>query len=244
MITIAEALQTFLAQERQRTPSSADETGFVLDNLVGFLEGYGYQYVGAGLPDDEHGHDEARGEIDEPEQDFVATHAPDMIPASLSEFLYYWNIRKFMGDADDARATGEVMARLMDWLGEQGLADRAEALDAAAMARVASDVLPRAKRLSDLLYDLADASWAFPDAEPEEEIDDFLAIVRIEPGRLWLEQGVGPIVVPEEASRLAEVGWEINLVATKRSGTWSIEEIGNVYPRTVGGPDDDLDDEA
>ena len=245
VITIAEALQTFRDEERQRAPASADQTGFVLDNLVGFLEGYGYQYVGTGLPDDDrHGLEEPIGEIDEPEEDFVATHAPDLIPASLSEFLYYWNIRKFMGDAEDARVTGEVMARLMDWLGEQGLAGREEARDAAAMARVASDVLPRAKRLSDLLYDLADASWVFPDAEPEEEIDDFLAIVRIEPGRIWLEQDVGPIEVPEEASRLAEVGWEINLVAARRAGTWTIEEIGNVYPRTIGAPDHDLDVEA
>ena len=59
---------------------------------------------------------------------------------------------------------------------------------------------------------------------------DRLRIVRVEPGQLWLEQDVGPIAVPEQASRIARVGWEINVLASRRKGTWYISEIGNVHP--------------
>ena len=41
MITIAEALRRFLAHESELAPESAEQTEFVLENLVSFLDGYG-----------------------------------------------------------------------------------------------------------------------------------------------------------------------------------------------------------
>ena len=65
---------------------------------------------------------------------------------------------------------------------------------------------------------------------------DMCTITRIEPRRLWItaEDGeeLGPIRVSEEASRLAQVGWQISalrLARLPRRG-WVILEMGNVYP--------------
>lgn len=237
MITIDEALRRFLAEERERAPESAEHARFLLDNLVSFLEGYGYQYVDDDLEDDFDTGDQ--NDFEDEEGEFITSNTPEMIPESLAEFLYYWNIRKFLGDEADARATGLLMARFMDWLAEERLANSNEAAEAAALARTAAEELPRSKRLSALLYDVVQATPSVRASDIEDDVDDFLRIVRIEPGRLWFEQDIGPIEVPEEASSLAQVGWWVNLVAVKSDGAWTIAETGFVYPRMVDEDEED-----
>lgn len=229
MITIAEALDRFMAEEMKQAPREAEQTEFLLDNLVTFLEGYGYQYVA----DESESNVIALGaldEFDEAQTDFVDRYRPDIIPDSLRAFLYDWNIGKYLGDEDDARATALLMERLMEWLADESLADREEAAEAATLARAATEDLPRAHRLSDLFYDLAKAAGPGGASEPDDSIDDSLAITRVEPGRLWLEGDVGPIKVPLKLSQLAVVGWTVNVEAEKRGGEWIIIETGFVYP--------------
>jgi hypothetical protein len=229
MITIAVALDRFLTEERERVPESAEQTQFLLSNLVSFLEGYGHQYVA-----DEHDTGviafPGLDEFGDAGRDFIDSYGPDIIPDSISEFLYYWSIRKYMGDEEDARATSLVMQRFMEWLADEGLADRKEATEAATLARTASEELPRALRLSSLFYDLAQAAGPESASEPEASIDDTLMITRVEPGRLWLEEDVGPIDVPLKISQLAVVGWSVSVLAEKRAGKWIIFETGFVYP--------------
>ena len=171
MITIAKTLGSFLATEKERTPEGAKQTEFLLDNLVTFLEAYGHQYV----PD----------EPDDAERDFIDGYGPDIILESMSEFLYYWNIRKYMGDEDDVRATALLMERLMEWLADEGLADRGKAAEAATLARTASEELPRALRLSGLFYDLAQAAGPGSATEPDDIVDDVYLITRVEPGFVY-----------------------------------------------------------
>ncbi|MEA2025477.1 MAG: hypothetical protein U9O18_02175 [Chloroflexota bacterium] len=228
-ITIAETLDRFLAEDKKRAPEDAEQSEFLLDNLVSFLEGYGYQYV-ADEPDTNVIALGIFDESDEGERDFIDSYRPEIIPDSLREFLYDWNIRKYLGDEDDAKATALLMERLMEWLADEGLADREEAAEAAVLARTASEDLPRAHRLSGLFYDLAKAAGAGDASEPDDSVDDSLAITRVEPGRLWLEGDVGPIKVPVKLSQLAVVGWTVNVLAEKRAGKWVILETGFVYP--------------
>jgi hypothetical protein len=241
MIKIAEALRQFLAHESEGAPESAEQTGFLIENLVDFLEGYGYQYV----DQDPHGLAFSRRDVhedDELEPEFIEKNTPEMIPESLSEFLYYWNIRKFMGDEDDARETALLMVRLMDWLADEGLADKERSAEAASLAQSAVEELPKAKRLSDLLYDMAKASRSVATDDVEEEVDDLVRIERVERGYLWFDNGIGRIEVPGEVSQAAEVGWFVNVLAEKRSGSWTITEVGNVYPRM--NDDEATDDET
>jgi hypothetical protein len=62
---------------------------------------------------------------------------------------------------------------------------------------------------------------------------DFLVIERVAPGRIWFEEVVGPVKVPEVASRLARPGWTVNIVLGRVGGRWHILEVGNVYPERL-----------
>jgi hypothetical protein len=237
MPTIDHALQRFLEREREQHPDEMDDLELVVDNLRSYLDSYGYQYADDDPDDEDDDFDE--DDYDEDEDDFGLTHDAEMLPVATPEFLYSWYIRKFIGTADDARAAGVAVARLMELLAEEGWADRREANAAAELSRLAADELPRAKELSSLLYDVAAATPPARADDIDDDIDDFLTIARIEPGRLWFSEDVGPVEVPEEASRLAQVGWWVNLAAQRRGDAWFITETGYVYPRMIEDEDDD-----
>ena len=129
MPTIDHALQRFMERERERHPDEIEDAELVIDNLRSYLDGYGDQYV-ADVPDDFDDYDD-EDDYEEDQEDFAAANDTKMLPAAMAEFLYYWNIRTFMGSADDARATGVAVGRLMDLLAEEGWADREEATAAA-----------------------------------------------------------------------------------------------------------------
>ena len=38
------------------------------------------------------------------------------------------------------------------------------------------------------------------------------------------------MAVPKEASDLAEVGWDVNIVLARIGGRWQVVEVGTVYP--------------
>ena len=238
MPTIDHALQRFLELERERRPEDVEGTELAIDNLRSFLDGYGYQYVDDDPDDYDDDDDFDEDDYDSREDEFAVAHDAQVLPIAMAEFLYYWNIRKFVGSADDARATGITIERLMELLAEEGWADGKEASAAAELSRMAAEELPRAKQLSDLLYDAAEATPPAQADEIEDDVDDFLTITRIEPGQLWFSADVGPIEVPEEASELAQVGWWVNLAAQRRAGTWFITEVGYVYPRMIEDEDD------
>jgi hypothetical protein len=89
-----------------------------------------------------------------------------------------------------------------------------------------------ADRLATLLHEVADgAPEVDVDALAEEDwVEDHLAISDVEPGRIWFEGDVGPIVVPRKASDLAQPGWSAFVTAAKTDGTWRLLEVGFVYP--------------
>lgn len=68
------------------------------------------------------------------------------------------------------------------------------------------------------------------DIPDEHWIDDFLAIERVESGKLWFEGGIGPVAVSREPSDLARVGWGVNVVLAQWRGRWYLVELGFAYP--------------
>jgi hypothetical protein len=56
---------------------------------------------------------------------------------------------------------------------------------------------------------------------------DYLEIVDAEPGKIWFENGVGPIAVPR-ASDLARPGWSAFVTAARIDKRW--HSGGVVYP--------------
>lgn len=67
-------------------------------------------------------------------------------------------IRKVMAGDELLRAAGTVTKRLAGWLGEHGYLEPAEVADAVERGGDAARDLPRAEKLSRLLFDHASAS--------------------------------------------------------------------------------------
>ena len=66
---------------------------------------------------------------------------------------------------------------------------------------------------------------------------DHYTIAKVAPGQLWLRvhaegknKQVGPVPVPEAATRLLEVGWDVSCSLRRTLGTWRLAEVANVYP--------------
>jgi hypothetical protein len=232
VLSIRHALVRFRAEERARAPEHEATVETALESLGLFLESYGYQYVDQEDEEPAEGDDEDYADDEVP---FVEANPVEVLPEALTEFLFDWQIRESDSAPDEARATSEVVGRLMEWLAEEHLVRVADALDAAAMARRAADEIPRAKRLATLLRPLAREAPSEPRSSEDDVVEDFFRIDRVEPGRIWLEQDVGPIDVPEAASDIAEPGWWIDVVAMRLGGTWHLGEVGNVYPLLAEG---------
>lgn len=237
-MTIDEALGGFLADARERDAVGFEATELAIDNFVSFLEGYGYQYVEPAVS--------LRIEDEDPDEDletpFIERHPARILPATVDEFLYWWQIRKSIGDVDDARANGHAVARLMAWLVEQELVDADEGREAEAIAIHAADEVARAKKLEELLRPLTSMAPLTRRSEPDEIVEDHQRIVRIEPGRLWFDDDIGPLAVAPEASDIAEVGWWVNVAMERHAGDWYLTELGGVYPKLEGEDGDDAVD--
>lgn len=227
-ISIERALNDFLAEQRVRlADSSFRRYAEVVDLLVSSLNNYGHDSLSK---------PERRlfTEVYEAgdEQAFCHVFGPDKIPEHLGSFLGYFMVRKVFAGRELLRAAGTVSGRLVRWLEREGYVAHDVAVEVIERARTAADELPRAGRLGELLADLTDAD---PPAGLEELADDcfvedYLPIERVEPGALWFEGGVGPLAVPEAASELAQVGWEVNVVMARTAIGWRLLEVGCVYP--------------
>ena len=140
-------------------------------------------------------------------------------------------VQKVIGSQELLRSSGTVTKKLAAWLYEQGYVSESErdlAMDQG--ARAARD-LPRADHLANLLYkQCAEVPDFDPDTLDKEDIaEDYLTIERIEPGALYFSGGIGPLAVPERASELAKVGWDIYVSLVRIADTWWLDEVGNVY---------------
>jgi len=137
-------------------------------------------------------------------------------------------VRKLIADRAFLHRTGTVVADLGRWLGECGYVDAAAVEEAVARAEAGRRAATRRPPRGSLLYEAARSAGAVDlDALADE---DFLEITRVEPGALWFSGDIGPVPVPEEAARFAEVGWSVNVVLARTQDSWQIVEVGNVYP--------------
>ena len=227
-VTIDEALDAFLAEQRERLSSKTLRNyEDVVSLLRSSLNGYAYQSLD--------GFEEKcwrKAFDDGDEEAFTRLFGAEKIVENLGEFLGYFMVRKVMAGQELLRASGTVTKKLAAWLHEQGYISDDERADAVERGGDAARELPRADRLGELLHDEMAKTPPFdPDDIPDEHwVEDSLAIERVEPGALWFEGGIGPVRVSKKASDLAEVGWSVNIVLAQLRGEWRIVELGFVYP--------------
>lgn len=224
--TIDQVLDAFVADQRRRvsarTMRNYDD---VVDLLRHSLNGYGPNTL------DKTDHKRWEKAFVDDEEAFCHLFGPEHILGHLSEFLGYFMVRKVWASQELLRSAGTVTKRLATWLYEQGYVSDDEREIAVERGTEAARDLPRAEHLANLLYD---QSRAAPDFDPGDLgsgdlVEDYLVIERIEPGALYFAGGIGPLSVSEQASKLAEVGWGVNITLARISGTWFVVEVGNVY---------------
>lgn len=227
-VTIDEALDRFLADQRERTSEKTFRRyQDVVQLLRHSLDGYAYSW----LDENERQRWEKEFEANE-EGAFCRLFGPEKIPEHLGAFLGDFMVRKVFASQELLKASGTVTGKLVRWLSQHGCIDDQSAQDASEQARDAARDLPVADRLGMMLHDLAANS---PDIDPDQVAEqdwaeDYLAITDVEPGKIWFEGGVGPITVPQKASDLARPGWSMHITAARLNDAWRLLEIGFVYP--------------
>ncbi|HEC08969.1 MAG TPA: hypothetical protein ENI86_05275 [Acidimicrobiales bacterium] len=230
MVTIDDALDAFLDEQRARL---SERTLRDYEDVISLLRDSLNTYGHASLVGDEVQRFEQAfgdGSTDEEMGAFCRTFGPEKITEHYYEFLSWFLVRKVMASEDLRRKAGTVTEKLAKWLEDRGYVDPHIAADAVEMAADAGRLLPRAERLGEILYRVMQASPRLRGELSDDDYhEDMAAISRIEPGKLWFDD-VGPVAVPEEASELAEVGWEVNVVLGRGPSGWQILELGNVYP--------------
>jgi hypothetical protein len=226
--TIDRALEAFLEDSRSRLSARTARTyESVIELLRACLNSYGHQY----LSEAELAAFEAAYQAGD-EQAFCRLFGAEKIVESVGEFLGYFMVRKVAASEELLRASGTVSAKLVAWLAERGAVSPAEARDAQRRAQAAARDLPRAARLASVLFEAAESGPAVRvDAlDDADYVEDELTISRVEPGKLWFEDDIGPVKVPKAASDLARPGWTISLALGRVRGQWRLLQVGNVYP--------------
>ncbi|MGH2742188.1 MAG: hypothetical protein ACRDN8_06825 [Thermoleophilaceae bacterium] len=225
---IDQLLEAFLDERREALSERTFRNyAQVVELLRHSLNGYGH----SSLDRDERRRFEAAYEAGD-EQAFCHLFGPEKIPEHLGEFLGYFMVRKVMAGQELLRASGTVTRKLVQWLEANGHVDAVEARQAEEHASNASRDLPLADRLGEILHDVAaSAPHLDLDAVAEEDfVENHLAIADVEPGRIWFEDGVGPVEVPRAASDLARPGWSMFVTAVRTGQEWHLLEVGFVYP--------------
>jgi hypothetical protein len=217
--TIDQALAAFLAAKQPAVkPKASRRYADIVELLKSSLNGYAYD----SLDRFERRRWEKAFEAGD-EEAFTKLFGPDKIPPHLGEFLGYFMIRKVIVPADLTAAAGRVTRELVEWLAGQGWVGEVAAAAAVERSNDAARDLPRAERLSRLLYEQAQRTRIDQTALADDDyIEDYLAVERVEPLALWFEGGIGPVPVSAAAAKLAQPGWSISVVLGRKGGTWHV----------------------
>lgn len=228
-VTIDQVLQEFLDDQALRLKKGTlDKYGNVIELLEAYLEGYGYNNLDEAeeVLFDQH-YDCAVGE----ETVFCRLFGPEKIADNAGEFLGYFMPRKVICGEDLLRASGTVMKKLSSWLLEKGYIDPEDAAAMKVTAEKAIRDLPAAERLRNALFDYVESQPYVE--EVEEEFDNLFEVIKVEPGRLELEE-LGSeeavvVKVPDRISQLCREGFVLDLFLIKTRKGWEIAETGRVY---------------
>lgn len=226
--TIDDVFAEFLRDQRQRL---SDRTYQQYEQVIELLAMSLNGYAANNLNDDEFRRWEERMDATG-ESVFTGLFGPDKIAPNLAEFLDYFMVSKVAAGRELLKASGTVAKKLASWLVDNDHIDAAAAaimLDQGASAAVE---LPAVDALADALYRECDRLPTFDPESLDDEswVDDYLTIVKVEPGRIWFEGLQEPLAVAETVSAAAQPGWTVNVEIVKLGDEWRLVEVGNVYP--------------
>jgi hypothetical protein len=208
------------------------------DSISGLIESYLDSYAYEHLPKRDRTWWEERWNEDEEAAAFSRMFGPEWIVRSMEEFLGWFVIRKVMAPREDIARYGPLCAELLDWMRAEGVVAGSDVDTAMDRALRAGAELPSADELGDLLSSSGEGIDHGAILETRDWVDEIATIIRVEPGALWfrseLGEEVGPVRVPERATEIARLGWELSAARFGRaSDGWYVLEMGGVYPRQI-----------
>ncbi len=229
MKTIKAVFDEFLDEQQARLkPRTYRDYEYAINLFEDCLDGYAYSSLSS---DDSERFDELSGDGKE----FCEIFGPDKISSSeIDEFLDYFMVKKVIASKTFMKLTGTVMRKFVKWMNEKGYMNEEDYEDAAGVVDDLKDGLVKVAELSDLIGDYIRGS---PRPDVTEDKEGYFTVVKIEPGKLWLdnytenEPNVGPVIVSEEISSKCEEGWTICLLLGKAGEVWHMLESGFVYQR-------------
>lgn len=132
----------------------------------------------------------------------------------------------------------EVVSNLRDWLVRSGRIPAAVAEEQDRLARERASLSHRLRRLARLLSrQVISVDRASLEDADSIGCDDH-AILRVEPGRVWLRvyrcgepEEVGPIVLAVEVTSQLRAGWNLCGALARLRGRWHLVEVAYIYPR-------------
>lgn len=219
--TIDDILDEFVHDQRARLAArTLAQYTYALSYFRLYLEAY---WPG-------HGQDEY-GRITKAGGTYCGTFGPEELTGAFGGFLDYYMPRKAMCGKQTMRASATVTKKLAIWLREKGyVADVDLAVERASHA---ARELPASKDALRILE--AHAARYAPDGRVDR-IEDHFTVVRLEPGKLWLDpqsyggDALGPLSVPREATARLKVGWDLGGVVERTSGGLRLVEVWSISP--------------
>jgi hypothetical protein len=167
---------------------------------------------------------------------FWEIFGPEHLSSSeIYDFLADFMVRKVDGSRTLMETTDRVMSKLVKWLHEKGYMSDKEYEETIKTVKELKVDLPLAREVTDLIYSYVEKHPV--ETDYTSELDAYFRIVKIEHGKLWLEdylesrKEIGPVIVSEEISSQCKVGWTISLLVAKTGKVWRILESGYMLPR-------------
>jgi hypothetical protein len=228
--TIETVLKELLDEQRQRLkPRTYRDYEDVVNIFMHYLNSYAYLRLGK---DDAERFDTLYNkEGKEYCEIFGLEHIRDF---EVEDFLSDYVIRKVSAGVDFMKTTVRVTNKLVKWLHANGYMEDEDYEETEENVRELKSEVPEAKEFSFLLTEYIESH---PVNKYTEELSGYFRIDEIKPGKLWISedlisgQAVGPVIVSEEISSKAKVGWTIYLTIGKTGKTWKLLGAGSVHPR-------------
>ncbi len=151
----------------------------------------------------------------------------------IDEFFGYFLIRKVASSKSLMKNAGIVMHKLFRWLRDNSFLGELEYSVFEKDIRAARDEVPKLEKFAALLQAEVDQHRSL---EYEDYAEGFFFIGKTGRNVLFLEdaemlaESLLPVVVSNEVSIAAKVGWSMYLELGKKNGKWYIVGRANVYP--------------
>jgi len=244
METISSTFNKFLKYKKKDVKKTTyNKYDDILFLFKSFLNGYAYNYL------DEDDLDLFETKFNQENKEFCEIFGIDKIDVGeIEEFMGYFLIRKVLGGKESIKYSGTVLRQLLKWLKNNSYIGKSKFDELIDIVDRLKDELTKVLEVTDILYEETTGSsmkyGIFPFdksgsnnlAQYETTRESVFYIKDIKKGKLWLgdlsapSETIGPVIVPDEVSSLANEGWQLHLAIGKKGNKWDILESGDVYP--------------